>query len=172
MEGVNRHWGVRVDFTSFYKAQAPRLVRTVAVVIQDPALAEEVVAEAFARAWVRWPQVRACQEPAAWVMRVALNQSRDRFRRGAIERRLARVVARAEVVDDPPPPTDWKLWEAVRGLPDRERTLVALRYLADLTQDEIAQVLGIPSGTVASGLHRARRRLAAVLGSTYEEEFT
>jgi RNA polymerase sigma factor (sigma-70 family) len=77
-------------------------------------------------------------------------------------------VARPDRVDAPEPGAG-HVWAAVAELPERERTLIALRYVADLPQDEIAQVLGLPAGTVASGLHRARRRLGIELGPSYEE---
>jgi RNA polymerase sigma-70 factor (ECF subfamily) len=60
----------------------------------------------------------------------------------------------------------------VRSLPEHECTLIALRYIADLSQAEIAETLGMPSGTVASGLNRARQKLGAALGSAYQEEYT
>lgn len=168
--GVKRLVGVQVDFTAFYEAEAPRLVRSVALATGEPALAEEAVAEAFARAWARWPTVRTHKWPGAWVMRVALNESRNRFRRRAVERRKAPVVARPEAVEDPQPHAGWPLWDAVRELPKRERTLIALRYVADLTQAEIAELLDISPGTVAAGLHRARQKLAHALDGFRQEE--
>ena len=148
------------------------MVRSVALVTGEPALAEDAVAEAFARAWSRWPDVRGSERPAAWVMRVALNLVHDRFRRRRVERRKAQVVAQPEAVYDRQPQVDQRVWEAVRALPEHERTLIALRYVADLSQTEIAKTLGIPAGTVASGLNRARQKLAATLGTSYQEEYT
>jgi RNA polymerase sigma-70 factor (ECF subfamily) len=149
------------------------MVRSVALAVGEVSLAEDVVAEAFARAWSRWPEVRAHRQPAAWVMRVALNQANDRFRRRRVERRKAQVVARPEVQpDDGYPQFDHRLWEAVRSLPEAERILIALRYVADLSQAEIADLLGVPPGTVASGLNRARRKLATVLEPTCQEDPT
>jgi RNA polymerase sigma-70 factor (ECF subfamily) len=162
--------GVRAEFTSFYEREATRLVRTVTLVTGEAALAEEVVAEAFARAWSRWPKVRDHARPDAWIMRVAMNESRNRFRRRALERRLAHRVARPEQVHDPDPVVAQPLWDAVARLGRRERTLIALRYVAGLQQAEIADLLGIPPGTVASGLHRARRTLEDILAPTHEEE--
>ncbi|MGH9113101.1 MAG: sigma-70 family RNA polymerase sigma factor [Acidimicrobiales bacterium] len=158
------------DFSAFYDREAPRLVRSLSLAIGQPALAEEAVAEAFARAWSRWPQVRAYERPVGWVARVALNESRSHFRRQRLERRTAHALARADVVPGPEPPASY-LWQAVARLPTRERTLIALRYVADLPQAEIGEVLGLPAGTVASGLHRARMRLGEALGS-HEEELT
>lgn len=159
------------DFTTFYGDEAPRLVRAVALIIGDPVLAEDAVAEAFARAWARWPQVRSYPKPAAWVMRVALNESRSRFRRRKVERRKAHAVARPEASTDPEP-DDGETWAAVAALAPHDRELIALRYFADLTQPEIARLLGVPPGTVASGLYRARKRLGLELRPTYEEEPT
>ena len=158
------------EFTRFYEHEAPRLVRSVALVTGDVSLAEDAVAEAFARAWSRWPQVRGHDRPVAWVMRVALNESRSRFRRRAVERRRGHEVAQPEVVHDPDASSAGPLWDAVRRLGERERTLIALRYVADLSQPEIADLLGIPAGTVASGLHRARQQLERALTPIHEED--
>jgi len=162
---------VRVDFTSFYEREAPRLVRSVSLAVGNPTLAEDAVAEAFARAWVRWGDLGSGdQQPRAWIMRVALNQARDRFRRHRVERRKARDVARPEATYDLP--VDHWLWDTVRSLPKAECTLIALRYVGDLSQAEIADVLRVPPGTVASGLNRARNKLGAALGPRYHEEIS
>jgi RNA polymerase sigma-70 factor (ECF subfamily) len=62
------------------------------------------------------------------------------------------------------------VWAAVARLPEQERTLIALRYVADLPQAQIAEVLGIPPGTVASGLSRGRRRLGIDLHPDADQE--
>jgi RNA polymerase sigma-70 factor (ECF subfamily) len=69
---------------------------------------------------------------------------------------------------DPEPASD--VWAAVARLPEQDRLLIALRYVADLRQAEIADVLGIPPGTVASGLNRSRRRLGLDLRPEHDEE--
>jgi RNA polymerase sigma-70 factor (ECF subfamily) len=162
---------VNREFATFYEHEAPRLVRSVTLAIGDATLAEDAVAEAFARAWSRWAQVRRHDRPIAWVMRVAINESRSRFRRRAVERRRGHEVALPEVVHDPDISSGPALWEAVRGLGERERTLIALRYVADLSQPEIAELLGIPPGTVASGLHRARQQLERSLAPIPQEDW-
>ena len=62
----------------------------------------------------------------------------------------------------------WELWDAVAALPERERTAVALRYLGDLTEAQVAQTMGVAPGTVAATLHAARTHLAASLGADDE----
>jgi RNA polymerase sigma-70 factor, ECF subfamily len=163
---------VNAEFATFYEREAAPLVRSLTVVIGEADLAEDAVAEAFARAWSRWPQVRGYDCPRAWVMRVALNVSRTRFRRRAVERRRAPQIARPDEVRDPDPSTSVPLWAAVLGLDSRGRSLIALRYVAGLTQGEIATVLGLPPGTVASGLNRARQKLAETLAPTAVEDMS
>jgi RNA polymerase sigma-70 factor, ECF subfamily len=157
------------EFTAFYEQHVQRIVRTVALVVRDGALAEDAVAEAFARAWARWRQVRTHDRPAAWVTRVALNECNSRFRRRRVERRKAHAVARPDQVQDPEPHAS-HVWAAVARLTEQERTLVALRYIADLPQAQIAELLGVPPGTVASGLNRSRRRLGIDLRPDADEE--
>lgn len=162
---------VEAEFTDFYERHAARIVRTVALVVRDAALAEDAVAEAFARAWARWSQVSTADRPDAWVTRVAINECHSRFRRRRVERRKAHAVAQPDEALGPEPPAS-DLWQAVARLPEQERTLIALRYIADLRQAEIAEVMGIPTGTVASGLNRGRRRLGIDLGPDHHEELS
>jgi DNA-directed RNA polymerase specialized sigma24 family protein len=63
----------------------------------------------------------------------------------------------------PVPEIDVALWQTVQSLPPRERELVALRYVAGLTEPQIASTLGIAPGTVARGLHDARAHLHSML---------
>lgn len=134
------------------------MIATVAAVSGDADAACEAVDEAFARAWSRRARVEAMESPAGWVLTVAFNELRraksGRARRRKLEHRAATVEWIA--------PTDARheLWAAVGELPAQERTAVALRYLADLTEPQIAEVMGVATGTVSATLHSARRRLA------------
>jgi DNA-directed RNA polymerase specialized sigma24 family protein len=62
-------------------------------------------------------------------------------------------------------PVDTDLWAAVKGLTERQRTVVALRYVADLKERDIAEVLGISRSTVSTTLRDAHARLAGVLAT-------
>jgi RNA polymerase sigma-70 factor (ECF subfamily) len=139
---------------------------SLAVVLGDRRLAEEVAAEAFARAWADWAAVGRMASPVGWVYRVALNQARSRFRRRRVERRLALVPV--ETVAAPGEPDD-ELWQAVRMLPPRARTAIALRYVADLPEAEVAELMKVARGTVAATLSSARKRLAEMLGEPDQE---
>jgi RNA polymerase sigma-70 factor (ECF subfamily) len=149
------------DFSAWYAATYPRVRRTLTLTVGDAELADEATAEAFARALVRWPHVRSLGAPHAWVHTVALNLVRSALRRRRLERRW---LARQRETHAPPPHApDGPLWRAVADLPERMRTAVALRYVADLSELQVADAMGITRGTVASTLHAARARLAAQL---------
>src|SRR5690349_15722076 len=155
----------RADFDAWYLHEAPRVLASVTLAVGDRWLAEDATAEAFARALERWRQVRELQSPAAWVYTVALNQVRTVLRRRKVEQRFLR--RQREDVAHPAAEPDVALWRAVAQLPPRTRTVVALRYIGDLPEARIAEVLGITRGTVASTLHDARRKLADRLATTH-----
>jgi RNA polymerase sigma-70 factor, ECF subfamily len=148
-------------FEDWYQREHPRLVATLTVVAGDVGVAAEVTDEAFVRAFERWPRVGAMASPTGWTFTTALHLVRRRYRRHALEARIAPRLARART--SVPPDWSTEVWDAIRRLPVRERQALALFHVADLTTDEVAQVMGIQPGTVGSTLHHARRRLAAAL---------
>jgi RNA polymerase sigma-70 factor (ECF subfamily) len=151
-----------VEFAEFYAASRDRCLRAAVASGMRPAAAEEAVAEAFARAWARWPKVRRLDQPAAWVVRTAVNADISWWRK-----------RRREVFADPPEatsldadhPTD--VVTAIGTLPPRQREVVVLRYLLDLDTDATAAWLGVAPGTVRATLHHA---LAALRGRLTREE--
>ena len=143
-------------FAAWYREQYRRVFASVLLVSGDHGATADAVDEAFARAWERWGRVRAMDSAAGWTFTVARNLLRRSARRRARERALASPV-------EPRPEIDVALWQTVRELPDRERELVALRYVAGLTEAQIASTLGIAPGTVARGLHDARAHLHTML---------
>jgi RNA polymerase sigma-70 factor (ECF subfamily) len=154
-------------FSIWYRREATDMAQTIAVAFERGELAQEVTAEAFARAWADWDRVSAMASPGGWVYRVAVNLMRSRLRRAQLERRLAKQAPAASVVPPPGVRND-ALWDAVRALAPRARMAIALRYVADLPEADIATVMGVSRGTVASTLSSARRHLAQALVS--EEE--
>jgi RNA polymerase sigma factor (sigma-70 family) len=166
-----RHVNVRAvpteEFSAWYRTLWPPVLRAVTVTVGDRDLAEEAVAEAFARALARWPSPAEFDSPVAWLHRVAVNEVRSRWRRNRLERRvLARIAAEPQASVLPFEPRDDALWAAVAALPDRTRQMVALRYVLDLPEADVAAALGVTRGTVASTLSKARQQLATVLAGT------
>jgi RNA polymerase sigma-70 factor, ECF subfamily len=150
------------SFDGWYRAEHARVLGLLTVVAGDADLAREATAEAFTRALERWDRVGGMDSPSAWTYRVGVNLLRQRGRRLALERRIVRDDPRSPA----PSAVDSDVWDAVRALPVRQRTAVALRYVCDLPQEEIAAVMGVAVGTVSSSLTAARRRLAAELRSS------
>jgi RNA polymerase sigma-70 factor (sigma-E family) len=129
--------------------------------VGDGGEADDVAAEALARAFARWPKVRDLDYRDAWVMRVAANVALDTLRRA---RRTAPADARHESDPQDDAVTRLALAEALRRLPRRQRDVVVLRYLADLSEAEVAESLGVSAGTVKQHAHRALDALRRALG--------
>jgi DNA-directed RNA polymerase specialized sigma24 family protein len=147
-------------FERWYRGEHPRLVAAMLLVCGDLDEAREAADEALARALARWPRVSQMESPAGWTYRVALRVLWRRRRRAAVERRLLlRVAPRPNV-----PPPAGEAWEVVAKLPERQRTALVLRYVADLTEREVSAAMGVSRGTISSTLVDARRALARLLG--------
>lgn len=156
--GVERE---RKDFADFYQRSRDNCLRAVLAGTGDRALAEDLVAEAFARAWTSWPKVSRHPAPAAWVVRTALNVRvswwRRRRREVALDDHDLRQLGEAGFG------TDASLLAAVRSLPRRQREVVVLRIWLDLDTRTVAEELGIAVPTVAVHLSRAIATLRAQL---------
>ncbi|HEY2642050.1 MAG TPA: SigE family RNA polymerase sigma factor [Streptosporangiaceae bacterium] len=149
------------DFDEFYNATARRIVRHAYALTGNISDAQEIAQEAFARAWQRWESVRSCDAPEAWVRRVATNLATSRFRRARTARAAAWQLVAREVPEISPDTVD--LVTALRTLPERQRIVLVLHYLADLPVGQIAAELSCPVGSVKAWLWRGRAALAVAL---------
>jgi RNA polymerase sigma-70 factor (ECF subfamily) len=156
--GVERE---RKEFADFYQRSRDDCLRAVLASTDDRALADDLVAEGFARAWASWQKVSRHPAPAAWVVRTALNVGvswwRRRRREVALDGRdRAQLSGDGFVMDE-------VLLSAVRELPHRQREVIVLRVWLDLDTKTVADVLGISANTVAVHLSRATATLRAQL---------
>ncbi len=151
------------DFAEFYQRNRDACLRAVTASVGDQHLSEELVAEAFAKAWTAWPKVSRHPAPTAWVVRTALNTGVSWWRKRRRELPLADhdVAGPADSVAG----VDISVLDALRRLPKREREVVVLRVLLDLDAETTAQVLGITAGTVGTHLSRAVASMRASLPS-------
>lgn len=141
-------------FAEFFEASWEPCLRAVAASTGDMQLAEEQVAEAFARAWASWRKVRRHSAPRAWVVRTALNVGVSRWRRREQELPLvghdsAALPGRAGTG------LDAAMLLALRSLPARQREVIVLRVFLDLDIETTARQLDIAPGTVRAHLARA-----------------
>jgi RNA polymerase sigma-70 factor (sigma-E family) len=138
------------EFTDFYTGSVAALRRTAYVVVRDWGLAEDLVQQAMAKLYVAWPRIRP-ETRMAYARRAVVNECLSQQRRHRPEVPTDAVPDRA--VQVPEPPTD--LDRTLVLLPARQRAIVALRFLDDLSVAEVAAVLGIAEGTVKSQTSRA-----------------
>jgi len=149
----------------------PRAFALARRLVGDTDVAEDIAAEALARAYAHWPRVSTLDYRDGWVLRVAANLAVDLVRR------------RPEVIATPAPARSGAsagqdadlvvlrvaLVAALGSLPRRQRQAVALRYLGDLTADQVAVSLGISVGSVKTHIHRGLGALRLRLGPGIEE---
>lgn len=150
------------DFTEAFRALFVHSHRVASRILGHPGEAEDVAAEALARTLRSWGRVRKLSSPEAWVTRVTTNLAIDILRRRKCNDK-ASALGRGDNADEDP---DIRLVvrQLLRSLPRRQGEVLALRYLADLPEAEVAQVLGISLGSVkqhaSRGVARLRQRLA------------
>jgi RNA polymerase sigma-70 factor, ECF subfamily len=150
-----------LDFGEFYGATAKRIVRHAYALTGNISDAQEVAQEAFARAWQRWDKVRDFDSPEAWVRRVATNLATSRFRRDRVARAAAWQLTPVNVAEISPDTV--ALVAALKTLPERQRAVLVLHYLADLPISQIAAELDCPVGSVKAWLSRGRAALSLEL---------
>lgn len=156
-----RELTVETEFDAFYRRERASLYRSLALTLTDHDLAAEAVDEAMVRAYQHWRRLSRYDNPSGWVYRVGLNWAISRTRRS---RRRPPVADLPMHVEQPQLP-DPQLAAAVAALPTRQRAVVVLRFDRDWSLEQIAEALGVPTGTVKSRLHRA----LAALRSTLED---
>jgi RNA polymerase sigma factor (sigma-70 family) len=149
------------DFAAFFAASWVPCLRAVAASTGNMTLAEDQLAEAFARAWACWPKVRRHPAPRAWVVRTALNAGASAWRGRSKETALtSEDVAAADTAGTG---LDTAVLAALRRLPARQREVIVLRVFLDLDIDTTARQLGIAQGTVRAHLSRAMTALRGEL---------
>jgi RNA polymerase sigma factor (sigma-70 family) len=146
----------QTEFTDFFRASWEPCLRAVVAVAGSQQLAEDQVAEAFAKAWASWPKVRRHPAPRAWVVRTALNSGASWWRRRRLELPLADhdLTAPGGLEDGLEGGLDARLLTAIWRLPPRQREVIALRIFLDLDIATIARQLGIEAGTARMHLSR------------------
>lgn len=160
------------EFADHYRAEASALLGLAYVLCGNRSLAEEVVADAFARSWPAF-QAGRVDDVHAYLRRAVVNTLNGRFRRRALERRhAARIGAEPEPVSpggaDQVDDRSW-VWPALLDLPATQRAVLVLRFLEDRSEQQTAELLGIRVGTVKSRSARGLARLQELLGDANDD---
>ncbi len=159
-------WSADLAVTELYSVQYKALVRLAAMLVRDTSTAEEVVQEAFIAMHDGWHRLKDAEKALAYLRQAVVNRSRSVLRHRTVVEKNA-----------PKPAPDMPSAEhgamalfersaviaALRGLPDRQREAIVLRYYADLSEAEIAAAMEISRGAVKSHTARAMASLKAVL---------
>jgi RNA polymerase sigma-70 factor (sigma-E family) len=153
------------DFRGFFAQHYERLCRLGFLLTGDPAQAEDLAQDALVRTWRRW-WLRKPDNPEAYARKVLVNRHRSLLRRALVEARYRYRDRPNQGYSDEHREDAIVLWAATRRLPPRQQAVLVLRYYEDLSEAEIARVLGIPAGTVKTSARRGLARLRRSLDAT------
>jgi RNA polymerase sigma-70 factor (ECF subfamily) len=150
-------------FAEFVGLRSAALLRTAYLLTGDAGKAEDLLQTALTKTYVAWDHIRDSGAVEAYVRRVLATSAASAWRRRWRVERPTEVLPDRPVADDGPE-DHVLLWSLVKELPSRQRAVLVLRFYEDLSEAEIAEVLGVARGTVKShaarGLAALRDRLA------------
>jgi RNA polymerase sigma-70 factor (ECF subfamily) len=159
------------EFEEFYAHSRHSLVGQLYLMTGDLHEAQDVVQEAFVRAWTRRARLDRDAGPEAWIRTVAWRLAVSRLRRRGRSADAWRRHAGGRADSAPPPdPAAVDLLAALRQLSERQRRIAVLHYVCDLTVEQVAAETGIATGTVKTHLSRARAALAPHLSDVAFKE--
>jgi RNA polymerase sigma-70 factor (ECF subfamily) len=166
------------EFADIVSSHRVQIFRFLLASTRDVDLAETLTQECFLKAHRNWSRFRGESSPMTWLMRIAINLEKDHWR----NRRLQfwrRTQTNAVDLDEA---SEWlpsgertaeqqmlakeqvrRVWKAVEGLSERQRSVFLLRYVEDLELIEIARATGLSEGTVKAHLSRALSKVRAEL---------
>jgi RNA polymerase sigma-70 factor (sigma-E family) len=168
MDGRRHQSQPRIDFDRFVAETAEPLLRSAFLITWDFAEAEDLVQECLFKVARRWPRVKKMERPVAYARAVLIHLALDEGKRRSRRRSelgpeatvlleahhddaAVRILGRVETSTD--------LLRVLRELPPRQRAALVLRYFDDLSEAEVADVMGCSVGTVKSTTSRALVRL-------------
>jgi len=165
-------------FASLVRRYEEMAFRTAYLIVRDEAEAQDVAQEAFVRAHSALRRFDERRPFRPWLLRIVTNvafnsvrssRRRDamagRYERDAGSERVAPSAESAAVATE----QSQRLWQAIGTLGENDQTVLYLRYFLDASEEETAQAIGRPPGTVKSRLHRALARLREVIESRYPD---
>ena len=150
-----------VDVAQVFAASYRKLVVQLYGVVGNAGEAEDLVQEAFVRAYAAGSRFTRVENPEAWLRTTAVNLHRNRWRKLRNFTRIKEKIPRP--VDLPGMGEHIDVVDALRRLPESQRVVLVLHYLADRQVHQIAEELGIAEGTVKSRLSRGRDALALLM---------
>lgn len=164
------------DIVSLFRAQYWPMVRLAALLVDDVESAEDAVQEAYLSLYRHSRSLRDPNKAMDYLRSAVLNLARSSLRRRIASRRRQRELEQLELTRPQRLPSaeqtallserQRELGAALRRLSARQREVVVLRYYLDLSEDEVAHVLNISTGSVKQHMFRATRTLRSTIGKT------
>lgn len=158
-----------IAFDNLYREYYARVLAYLRFRVGSSEVAEDLVSQVFERALTHLDSLQAPGAVGAWLFRIARNCATDYFRRQHAVASLDTLVDSFHPKDCSPEETlvaqeeRLRLLALLEGLPEREREVIGLKFVACLQNREIARVLNMPEGTIGSILYRTLARLRAGL---------
>jgi RNA polymerase sigma-70 factor (ECF subfamily) len=151
-------------FERWYRTAHRRVIAVLVAMGAGLDEAAEATDEAATRTLERWDRLITQGDPTGWTIKVAINVTKRRARRRELEARLLRRHRPLDFAQAPAGET----WALVRSLPKRQREVIALRFIGDLTETATADALGISRSTVSSTTADALAALRALSNDEVE----
>lgn len=162
------------EFTAFVNERGAALLRVAYALAGNQHAAEDLLQNALAKAYARWPRIRGDAEP--YVKRILYHDQVSGWRRRARRAEVPVAELPEQAAAGPDSELRLLLLDALRALPPRQRAVLTLRYLEDLSVEQTAALLGCRAGTVASqtakGLARLRQLVPGLDELTSRTEVT
>jgi RNA polymerase sigma-70 factor, ECF subfamily len=159
----------KTEFRELYDQEYRSVYRAIRAVVLDPAAAEDLTQETFVRAYRARYRYTPTAPPGAWLRRIGVNLAISHLRRQKLARFLpARLYVAPDRRDYDRAEARDVVSKALSVLSPKLRAAVVLHYYEGLTREEIADVLGVPAGTVASRIAKAVAIMRKTMGSDQE----
>ena len=157
--------GARQDFAEFVAARSRQLTRLAYVLTGDQYAAEDLLQNALIKAAANWGRIHTA--PEAYVRRIMYREQVSWLRRRVRRRETAMAQVPEPTAGDDAVSVEARLAlrDALLALPPRRRAVLVLRYLEDLSESQVAEILGCSVGTVRSQNHKAVAQLRLALPS-------
>jgi RNA polymerase sigma factor (sigma-70 family) len=149
-----------------FRTEYRPVLRTVLLVVRDLGRAEDITQEAFIQLLSHWKKVSRYERPDAWVRRVAIRLAVRAVRRERLRPLLERE-ARAPIEAAAADPD---VARAIAKLSPIQAACVVLYYFEDRPMAEVADISGVSVAAAKVAVHRARRRLAELIGEEVDED--
>ncbi len=152
---------LQTEFGQFWRQTCHKVRAYMFCASNNASDADDLAQECYLRAFRNWDRFDGRGSRQAWLFAIARNTQTDWFRKRGREARLLEQERQGAISEAPAVDLDnaEAIWQAVGRLTGEHREIVHLRFAADLSYAEIAQMLGVPVGTVRSRLHRALKAI-------------